>query len=773
MGRTNGAIVGYKSKEKIPEFVLKAALREEDYCWLPTNSDTYRRWLDGTRTPDGNLWGIVAANFQEEQFIDSFAKNLNDNMLILTMSRFHISVGKNDVPDKRLLAFALAKQFLAIAKGNGEAEDIAKDFYKPDASLSVFPKYKERASEKYSKIKMPFSDGAEKELKKIYVCNKLSSSAKEKNYRNTGSRKSADFLIERPTLKRIREYSSKTVLVANGGMGKSILLQRLFFDSIHEHDTTGLVPVLIELRNFSANNDLVSDYILKAVSRLDNSFSEKIVRELLESGKFQILLDAADEIDLSDSIAFQNQLMELVDQYPHNQYIVASRDCDMMRSISGFAKLYLQPFSKEQATELIGNLLPDPEDEELRNEISQYVDGDFLKKHQVFATNPMLLTFIILQYPIEKTFHGQQRLFYKMAYKALVTIHDLEKEAYSRIYHSAKDSEEFTRVFREFCAISYIDCVHEFDEVTFESYFLNLKTKDDLINPKAMTMKNFIHDACATACMMYEEDLKILYVDPGFQEYLFAEYNFLAKRKERIEMGKKLWTVPESKFEGESAFAMLFEHSKEKVESGYYIPYLNEVFRGKSDIEAFIEFLRLGYGELAYQVEDLDLIAEYMAKKKAVWQPIPWPINEPCNVIFSLILKEIETPGLLCFAVLEDALNYPEFMMSGIFGEEIYDAVDKKQLVLARRLLKTDVDDIEYYEKTHNVDGFVRDKNNDLVCFGHEYKVDFSVVIKDPDLYKPLIEVIKTNSEDVWQAFLKLKKYYAELLKRAKEYKDP
>ena len=104
-------------------------------------------------------------------------------------------------------------------------------------------------------------------------------------------------------------------------------------------------------------------------------------------------MDAADEIDLSDAKSFQTQLSELVDRYPFNQYVMASRECDMMRSIRGFSKLYLQPFDKEQANALITNLLPDPEDKDLRDEISQYVDGDFLKKHQVFATNPMLLTF--------------------------------------------------------------------------------------------------------------------------------------------------------------------------------------------------------------------------------------------------------------------------------------------------------------------------------------------------------------------------------------------
>lgn len=55
MGRSAGAIVGYKSKEKIPEFILKAALREEDWCWLPTSNSTYGKWFDGSRTPDGNL----------------------------------------------------------------------------------------------------------------------------------------------------------------------------------------------------------------------------------------------------------------------------------------------------------------------------------------------------------------------------------------------------------------------------------------------------------------------------------------------------------------------------------------------------------------------------------------------------------------------------------------------------------------------------------------------------------------------------------------------
>ena len=381
----------------------------------------------------------------------------------------------------------------------------------------------------------------------------------------------------------------------------------------------------------------------------------------------------------------------------------------------------------------------------------------------------MLLTFIIMRYPIDKTFYGKQFLFYRTAYDTLVTVHDQEKEAYSRIYHSAKDSEEFTKVFREFCAITYLDRVHEFDQATFEGYFNRLKSKAEVSNPKVMTMKNFVHDACATACMMYEEEYKILYVDPGFQEYLFAEYNYYAEPEEMIEFGKTLWNVPEGEFEGGNAFGMLCEYSKDKVESTYFIPYLNEIFKGRSDEDAFIAFLQNGYGELDYQVEDTDLIASYLVEKDAEWQPIKSPIMEPSNIIFSLILKEVDTPGLLCFAVFEDALNYPMFMTAGIFGEDYYDASEKRQKILARRLLRQDVENLPKYEKTHNVDGFVRDSDHKLVCFGHEYKVDLSLVAKEPDQYQPLIEVLKTRDDDVWQAFQRIKKYYDALTRRHRD----
>ena len=47
---------------------------------------------------------------------------------------------------------------------------------------------------------------------------------------------------------------------------------------------------------------------------------------------------------------------------------------------------------------------------------------------------------------------------------------------------------------------------------------------------------------------------------------MFAEYNYFAEPDEVEAMGRKLWTVPESEFNGGIAFEMLYELSDEKVE---------------------------------------------------------------------------------------------------------------------------------------------------------------------------------------------------------------
>ncbi|SDN09883.1 NACHT domain-containing protein [Acetanaerobacterium elongatum] len=763
MGRSSSGILGHKSKEKIPEYFMKAALIEDCYDRLPTSSSSYGKWFDGTRSPENVIWGLVVSNFNEEGFIDKVTRDLNDSVLRNIMVSFKIELDEGEAPDKRLFAYALAKQFYAIAQGNGNADDVVEHFYKPDAHIISFPEYADRTKSKYEKTETPFSDGEERLLEDVYVCNILSSRLTDTKNRHSRTQEKT---ILNANLDLIAEYSKKVILVANGGIGKSMMLQHLFLESIQNHMDTGILPIMIELRDFSENNDLFNDYIVKTAGTFDRNLTNRKMDELMSSGKCQILMDGADEIDPSDINAFQRQIVELADRYPYNQYVIASRECDVIKAVKGFSKLYLRPFNREQSSTLINNLLADSEDEAIRDKIINYLESEYLQKHKVFASNPMLLTFVIMKYPIVDPFEGKKRLFYRTVYDAIVCGHDEEKKGYSRVFRSAQNAEEFTKVFREFCAVTYIKHEVEFDLDTFDEYFSNLVTKDTLENPKIMTSKNFIYDACAAACMMYEEDIKLIYIDPGFQEYLFAQYYFLAAPEELETLGRTLWDVSITDFDGYDAFEMLYEFSTEKFERYFLKPYLHNIFNSKSEIIEFISFLRYGYREFEYQVIDTEMVAVYSSKNSAEWIHLKPIIVEPSSIIFSILLQRLDISRFLCLSVFENALNYPEFMTAGIFGEHYFDPQDNKKKIIPRRLLRQDTNDLQAYERTHSVENYVRDDDQRLVCFGYEYKVDFDKVLEEPEDYSALINILKTPEEDVWKAFCKVKGCYEELIKK-------
>lgn len=757
IGRSCGGLVGHKSKEKIPEFFMKSALGD-NATLLPMSSNTYGKWCDNKRSPSAAIWAAIVSDFQEDAFIDMLAAELNVSQLSLVASRFGISTQNGEGIDKDAFAFAIAKQFYALAHGGGEAANITLEMYRP--RLKLFPIYEERATKKFSKIETPFIESEERLLNEVYVCNKVTN--RQGSF--IGRRRGAIKVIENATLDSIREYSNKVILVANGGMGKSMMLRHLFMESIVGHKTSGNLPVFVELRQNGFADKPLLEYVVEAVNRFDPTFTEDDAVKLLETGKCKLLLDGIDEIDPSDENDFETALTNFVDRYPNSQYVLASRECEMLKAATGFSKLYLQPFDEDRAKALINNLLYLPEDEDIKREIMDYRHEAFLTKHTVFATNPMLLTFIVMRYPIIESFYGKKSLFYKEVYTTIISGHDKAKVAYDRFFHSVQNAHEFTKVFREFCTLTYIDKVHEFDPFSFEEYFNKLKTKDNIENPHAMTKDTFIHDACATACMMYEQSSKVLYIDQGFQEYLFADHLFQTSEDEVQRIGLTLWDQPEEVFDGGDAFEMFYEMSATKAEKCLFLPYLKEIFKGKKDDTAFLNFLKLGYKTLNYNVLNFDLISEISTAWKLDWVPPKTNIMEPANVIHSQILRVLELGGPPDSEVWGDKLNYKQFRVATYVGEKYYDTNEQKDKFTGRRI----IGDKKRFELSNDLNLFITDKG-ELVILGFEYKVDLANVAEEPEKFADLINVLKREHEDLWLAFIKVKEYYVSLIEKYKE----
>jgi predicted NACHT family NTPase len=280
----------------------------------------------------------------------------------MVMDRFGIKVSNINEVDKELFVVAIGQQFHEIAKGNGSAENIVKSIYENTESRLLFPVYEKKSLAEYSKIKTNFAD-EECNMEDVFICNTLSSVDSAYSRKGMPARGT---VIKDATLDKIAQQSNRVAIIANGGMGKSMMLRHLFVESMKKYPETGVMPVLVELRDYRFAGSDVFSSILKSVSQFDPSFDATEADKVLRAGRCQVLMDGLDEIDPSDVPGFQHKLKAMLKEYPLNQYVITSRECDVAKSIGFSSRLYLMPFDEKQTGDLIDKLI---EDEKTKDEI--------------------------------------------------------------------------------------------------------------------------------------------------------------------------------------------------------------------------------------------------------------------------------------------------------------------------------------------------------------------------------------------------------------------
>lgn len=764
--RNAGGLTGRKSQWKIAEYFLKLALKDAELeCILPDSNSGYEKYFTGARKPEAAIWQAVIDYFDNHKFLADLMENLNANLVEEVAANFGLRL-KDEPLSKELFAVALMKQFYAIANGNGEAENIVSTEYREAMRPKEFPIYIEKATDKYRRIDALTGGSEVRLLKEYYVCNPITTSASRSRAQGSSSQ-----IIENVTAEKIGEISNRVILIGNGGCGKTLMLQHLFVDSVEKYASSGVLPIIVELREFRFQNKNLLGNIVNAVRMFDDSFTETEARRLMAAGKCLLLLDGADEIDPGDIDEFKIQLSGLLDKYSAVQVVVTSRECEIVKAFSYYGHLYLLPFSKKESLELIDKILNRPEDAMTKRAVLAWLDSDFLKEHERLVSNPMLLTNIVKQYPLPD---DKDKTFYQSVYDAIVTGHDNEKWGYKRIFHSAANAEEFTEVFREFCAKSYRKCMFEFEATAFENIFKRLVTKNRLVNPNSMNKKTFIHDACVTACMMYEEKLNYFYFDNGFQEFLFAQYYYLDEPENVEKMGRSLWRTPASAFGGYSAFRMLYDFSADKVEVCLFMPFLKEIFEGKTDEEAYEAFFIKGYSKISVTSWERQLIEKYEQKQGAKSRFGKGLTNEPSTVILSLIIVHLGIQQDFQVSLQERLPDSAAVAVASVItGEMAYDSETKEDIISMRRLGQNDVENWKDYQRTHSVGEIIMDEDGNVVCFGYEYDIDLRErQRKRLAKYAELILALYDEKNNVRKTYKRIKLYYEMLMEKHSEKVD-
>lgn len=417
----------------------------------------------------------------------------------------------------------------------------------------AFSKYLKRAYEKHTKIKTLLYRREPRDLYDFFVCNDL---------------KVNDAIVNCTSISSILNRSNFSIILGSGGTGKSVLLRHFFADAIK---TQVAIPLFVELRNLNKGQNL-EEFIYESLSNLGFELEYEYFLYALNNGHFVILLDGYDEIAEDNKHNFYVSLDRLCDKYPENYYIVSSRDDGGFVGWQRFTTYDTKPLSLDKAVELVTKLDYD-------TEIKEKFIGELKKELYIgnvsFASNPLLLTIMLLTYDNYAEIPKKRHVFYAKAFDTLYSAHDSTKGGYRRDLKSGLASEDFKSIFAEFCFRSYLKNKYEF--TSDELYELLSQTKCINFMLKSEIIENFILDITTSVCLMNIEGRNYVFAHRSFQEYFAAVYISKLSDEKQALVCKSLINASNYKIRTDCVFDMLMDMNVLRFCKNVLIPFIEEM----------------------------------------------------------------------------------------------------------------------------------------------------------------------------------------------------
>ena len=313
--------------------------------------------------------------------------------------------------------------------------DKVKKFFKDlDAQQAIqyntaYTNYLANTYDKNGKIKTLIYRRVPKELYSFYECIGVECDGK---------------IIDTSSITRLIEESNKIIITGTGGIGKSILFRHLFLNTV---DTTAYIPVLIELRKFNAFDikdislyDAIYQSLCENGFRLEKEYFEASLKE----GGYIILLDGFDEINRDKVSRVTSEVKSLSDKYNENKFLISSRPTDNFIGWNDFSEMTALPLTKEQALSLISKI---EFDESVKTTFYNALKTSLFRRYESFASNPLLLTIMLLTFNNHASIPEKLNDFYEEAFSTLFNMHDATKDCYVRDIRSKLGCEDFKTIF--------------------------------------------------------------------------------------------------------------------------------------------------------------------------------------------------------------------------------------------------------------------------------------------------------------------------------------
>ena len=615
-----------------------------------------------------------------------------------------------------------------------------------DEEIKPFKKYLTEASAYYSTKKTllyaedphPFYD--------LYVCNDI----RCKKFRTAGAHDyNGEKTISGASVELLEAESKYIIIEGIGGIGKSMFLTHLFLSSAQKSEINGTIPLFLSLKEYKDTTCGIVDFIWKSVKEYDNSISLKDIIDTLQNKKMILLLDGLDEIQSSIRNSFDQDLEAFIKSYFGNTIIMTSRPVYSFISYSKFSLFDIQALTKKQALELVQKLefwdLP------AKNSFLEALDKHLYYSHRQFASNPLLLTIMLMTYSSFGEVPAKMHVFYSKAYETMARLHDASKGSFKRPLNTDLTPEEFAKYFAQFCARTYKDEKLEFDSMSFSLYMSKVLKKAASVAHHDITPRDFLMDLTNNLCIMYREGEKYYFIHRSFQEY-FAALHFASEYDAKLTKVGFFFETMKNRFYADRTFDMLYDMIPEKTERFIFLPFLEGLITNcEKKNDEYWEFLERIY-PVIYHEDGLTGESHFNAASSFIYKKIIKEMSLDCvldSESYKWPKQIYDLPAKTWVEAYTEFLNY-----------SAYDRYPNPEFIPDELLDNTDLADeselpYKYTEYFGNPDPA-----------GIEIAVEIHELRQNPHRYKDLRACIEQDNFPLKKEYQNIKRYYANLRER-------
>lgn len=403
--------------------------------------------------------------------------------------------------------------------------------------------------------------------------------------------------VTAPGAKDVIALSSRVVVTAAAGSGKSVFMRHLFLDSVA---SSTALPVFVQLRDVQSTKSGLKGALVAALADLGANLPAEHLEEAFKSGGFVFLLDGFDEIPSTARSQMAGQISHLGSQYPNCSFIVSSRPDSAFGGWTEYMLVELLPLVLDEACTLVEKL---PGDEHLRMRFIKDLKEGLFEKHEDFLSNPLLLSMMLLTYGEMGEVPDKLSTFYSQAYDTLFLRHDALKRGFKRERVSGLDIQDFARVLSAFSLLSYDRRIVKFPHAEG----LKLARRASVIAKVPVAAEAFLADCLQAVCLLLEDGLDVAFAHRSFQEYFTALFIAEAPSEQQNLLIKKYSDFARR----DAVFSLLYEICPDPLDEHFFLPGLSRLrerlgIKAAVGITHYTRFLKLMYEDLRV-MEDGDV----------------------------------------------------------------------------------------------------------------------------------------------------------------------